>query len=192
MVNRSKAEVFQLHIALKRAKPKIWRRVLVHADIPLEDFSRVVQASMGWMGGHLYLFSDGMEEYAPAQMGLEGTRDTKKMPLRELLPEEKARINYIYDFGDDWDHTITLEKKLSPEEAPQQVPKCIGGRRNCPPEDCGGLPGYEEMLEVLEQPDHPEYEDYIEWLGGEFDPAEFDKEAINRRLSNARYSRPYG
>ena len=111
-------------------------------------------------------------------------RDEKSVKLNALLKKEKQKIRYIYDFGDDWQHVIELEKILSTDTA-SSTPKCITGRRACPPEDCGGIDGYYEILDIINDPDHPEREETLEWLGEEdFDPAFFDVNEINSRLSD--------
>src|SRR5262249_9892724 len=98
----------------------------------------------------------------------------------------KSKIRYTYDFGDDWEHDILVEKVLARDEA-ASYPRCTGGRRAAPPEDCGGVWGYAELLEILGDPDHPEHEDKLEWLGlagaDGFDPAEFDAEEVTQELS---------
>ena len=93
-----------------------------------------------------------------------------------------AAFHYEYDFGDSWEHKILLEK-IFPFDNKMALPVCIKGKRACPPEDCGGIWGYEEFLKTISDPKHPEYEDMLEWLGGEFDPEEFDLEGINGDLA---------
>jgi len=107
--------------------------------------------------------------------------DYKKMKISDLLKKEKEKIVYGYDFGDNWEHDIILEKIL-PIDNNIKYPICLTGKRNCPPEDCGGVWGYSDMLEVLKDPNHEEYESYIAWLGGKFDPEFFDKNKINKLL----------
>jgi hypothetical protein len=93
-----------------------------------------------------------------------------------------AAFHYEYDFGDSWEHKILLEKIL-PFDTKTALPVCIKGKRACPPEDCGGIWGYEELLEAISNPKHPDHENMLEWLGGEFDPEEFDLEEINGNLA---------
>ncbi len=105
-----------------------------------------------------------------------------KTPINKLIKSEKQKINYFYDFGDNWKHTIIVEKILEKEEG-KKYPVCIKGERACPPEDCSGAYGYEEMLEIMKDKNHPEYEEKIvEWLGEDFDPEEFNLDVINKRL----------
>ena len=103
------------------------------------------------------------------------------MTIGQLLPKAGAKVRYEYDFGDGWLHTILLEKTLS-AEPDRHYPACLAGRRACPPEDCGGVPGYEMLLETLADPRHPDYADLMEWTGGPIDAEEFDLAAINQKL----------
>jgi len=98
-----------------------------------------------------------------------------------LLKKEKDSLIYEYDFGDSWEHKIILEKIL-PYDASLKVPSCIKGKRACPPEDCGGIWGYQNLVEIIKDPSHPEHEEMLEWLGGEFDPEYFDMNETNRML----------
>lgn len=188
-------KTYQIKISLKNSKPKIWRRIVVNSDMNLFDFHKIIQTTMGWSNSHLHLFSDGFEEFAPKELEIEDAKNSRSVRLDKVLRGEKTKILYEYDFGDGWDHEILLEKILAPDD-PLQIPKCIAGKRNCPPEDCGGVWGYEKMLEILKQPDHEEYEGFIEWLGEEFDPDFFDMDEINKwlkqRISNVPDFRKYG
>ena len=174
-------KIYQIQIALKGSKPKIWRRILIDSDILLVDFHKVIQTTMGWTNSHLHVFSDGIEEYSPKEFEVEYAKDSRTVRLDKILKEENAKINYEYDFGDGWEHIIKLEKILTPNDN-LQTPQCIAGKRNCPPEDCGGIWGYSNMLEILKQPEHEEYESYIEWLGDDFDPEYFNKDEKNKML----------
>jgi hypothetical protein len=107
--------------------------------------------------------------------------DYKKIRVSGLLKKEKEKIVYEYDFGDGWEHDVLLEKIL-PVDEKFKFPVCLEGKMACPPEDCGGVWGYSDLLEILKQPKHEEYDNMIEWLGGEFDPEHFDIEAVNKIL----------
>lgn len=179
-------KTYQIKISIKNSKPKIWRRIVVNSDILLVDFHKIIQTTMGWSNSHLHLFSDGFEEYSPKEFEVDYTNDSRKVKLDKILRGEKSKIQYEYDFGDGWIHEILLEKILAPNNQPQ-IPKCIAGKRNCPPEDCGGVWGYSNILEILKQPDHEEYESYSEWLGEEFDPELFDMDKINKSLKKKNY-----
>jgi len=174
-------QIYQIKIVLKNSKPTIWRRVLVKSDILLADFHNIIQIAMGWTDSHLHQFEKGRICFAPKEFELEGSKDYRKVQLNTLLNKEKEKIQYEYDFGDSWTHEIILEKILPFSES-AKLPVCTGGKRNCPPEDCGGVWGYAELLEVISDPQHPEYEDMVESVGGEFDPEYFDIGEINKEL----------
>ncbi len=181
-----KKQVFQIQIALKGFKPKIWRRLLVPSDLLLSDFHLIIQTSMGWTNSHLHQFIKNETFYTVRMQDDDmwdemDNVDYSKMKISDLLKNEKDRIIYEYDFGDGWEHELILEKVL-PIDDKMNYPVCLKGAMNCPPEDCGGVWGYADMLEVLKQPDHKEYESYMEWLGDEFDPEYFDKEKVNDLL----------
>lgn len=184
------AAAYRLKITLKRTSPPIWRRVLVRGDASLADLHDVVQAAMGWHDAHLHEFTvagTGFGGYDP----LGGTHDDpfgaspargEETRLDRLGLEPRSVIRYQYDFGDDWDHTILLEEIL-PIEDGGTYPRCLTGRRACPPEDCGGVWGYAELIEIMANPAHPEHADMREWLGGPLNPEAFDRDAVNRRLA---------
>lgn len=184
-------KIYQIQIALKGFKPKIWRRVLVTSDLLLSDFHKIIQTSMGWTNFHLHQFIKNGTFYTVRMTdddtwGEMNNVDYKKIKISDLLKIEKEKITYEYDFGDGWEHDIILEKIL-PIDEKIKYPICVTGKMNCPPEDCGGIWGYSDMLEILKQPDHEEYESFIEWLGEEFDPEYFDKDEVNELLNEKDY-----
>jgi hypothetical protein len=176
---------YQLKISLKGAKPPIWRRVLVPSDIRLDLLHLVIQGTMGWFDCHLHQFdAKGVYFGVPTDDfgGGFDIEDETMVKLHDLLHREKQSMNYEYDFGDGWVHKITLEQVL-PYDKAQTLPVCIKGKRACPPEDCGGVWGYEALLKVLADPADPEHESMLEWVGGPFDAEEFDVRAANFALS---------
>ncbi len=183
------AVIYQLKIQLQGSKPPIWRRVEVLSDITLDTFHEVIQAVMGWDDSHLHNFEQNDRifeldnDFMSDGFDME-SEDESKFTLEQLLTAPKEKLEYTYDFGDSWDHTITLEKILEPD-AKVQYPRCAKGKNACPPDDCGGIWGYYEMLEAIKDPEHPDHEDMTEWLEGVFDPLEFDLEKANFRLQNA-------
>jgi hypothetical protein len=179
------ATIYQLKISLRDTKPPIWRRVTVPDDFTLAALHRVIQIAMGWMGGHLHEFDTGHVSYGEADPNWpDDMEDEAGVKLKKLLKKEKQKIRYIYDFGDDWDHVIELEKILTSDTA-SPTPQCITGRRACPPEDCGGIYGYYELLDISNDPEHPDYDEMGDWFGEEdFDPAFFDLDEVNKRLSH--------
>jgi hypothetical protein len=177
-----KPKIYQLKITLKRIKPPIWRRILVESDTTLEKLHSIIQIAMGWMDGHLHQFIAGEKTYGePHEDNTFEVIDERRVRLSQVVKREKARFVYEYDFGDGWQHEILVEKISAPE--PDQVyPICVKGKRSCPPEDVGGPWGYANFLEAIENEDHPEHEDYLDWIDGSFDPEEFDLEAVNASL----------
>lgn len=108
-------------------------------------------------------------------------KDERRIKLSRLVTGEKFKFIYEYDFGDDWRHAIVVEKILPPDPA-QKLPVCIKGKRACPPEDVGGIWGYETFLEAISDPEHEEHDEYLVWVGGTFDSAAFDMDAVNEQL----------
>lgn len=183
--------IYQVKISLVESNPSIWRRLLVPSDMLLCDFHKVIQTAMGWTNSHLHQFIQDNTFYTVRMPGDNfwdemDNVDYKGMMISDLLTIEKDAVMYEYDFGDGWVHNISLEK-ISQSEANSKYPVCLDGAMNCPPEDCGGIWGYAQMLEVLENPDDGEYKSYIEWLGGEFDPENFDAGEVNKLLARKDY-----
>jgi hypothetical protein len=178
--------VYQLKITLKDSKPPIWRRVEVADDITLARLHRIIQVAMGWTDSHLHLFSLGRTDYGVPHPDDGGeTRDERRYKLNQLLTAPKQKLSYEYDFGDSWTHEVLLEQVREPEPG-ATYPRCITGKRACPPEDCGGVWGYAEFVEAIADPEHPEHDELLEWVGGEFDPAAFDVAAVNAELRGLR------
>ena len=109
------------------------------------------------------------------------TEDERKVKLSQVVARGHKKFSYVYDFGDNWDHTILVEKVL-PAEAGVRYPRCTAGKRACPPEDCGGAWGYVDFLDAIKNPKHEQHAGMLEWIGGEFDPEAFDIEAVNEGL----------
>ena len=180
-------KIYQIQIALKDFKPKIWRRILVPSNILLAGFHKIIQTTMGWTNSHLHQFEKNNLYYIPIYPydgSDERTNivDYKKIKLEHLLKVEKDMMIYEYDFGDSWEHDIILEKIL-PFDPKMKSPVCLSGKMHCPPEDCGGVGGYQDFLEIISNPSHSEYKSTIEWLDDDFDPDYFNKKEINNQLS---------
>ncbi len=173
--------VCQLKITLRDYNPPIWRRVQVPSDITLGELSFVILAAMGWTNSHLHQFSIGDMEYADPQFELDFAEDEFAVTLADVASTARSRFRYMYDFGDGWDHDVLVEKTL-PREPQKQYPTCVKGARRCPPEDCGGVWGYADFLEAVNDPKHEMHEDMTEWCGGAFDPEAFDAEELNASL----------
>ena len=177
--------IYQIKITLIGAKPPIWRTVLVPSNLGLASFHDVIQVAMGWRDCHLHQFIANNVFYGipDDDFGME-IEDEAKLKLFHLLKKEKDTIKYEYDFGDSWEHKILLEKIL-PFDNKLVLPVCIKGKRACPPEDCGGIWGYEELLETISDAKHPDHDDMQEWLGGDFNPELFDLEGVNEDLAES-------
>lgn len=188
-------ERLQLKIVLDHLKPAIWRRVVVREDLTFLQLHHVIQAAMGWMNCHMHEFQLSSPRVRigtnpPEDFGfLEPDDDLLLEHLTRLADvlDGKRKFRYWYDFGDDWWHTVSIEKRLPPDPAapPAQL---LAGELACPPEDCGGVPGYAGMMEIVATPEHPEHEDILEWLGGSFDPLAFNLEQA--AIEVARVVRP--
>lgn len=175
-------KIYQIKVALRHSSLPIWRRVQVRSDTTLRRLHQILQVVMGWEGEHLHQFSIRGVLYSDRgdQFDLE-IRDEARARLGEVVPRVKSKFLYEYDFGDGWGHEIQVEKILPAQEG-TRYPVCLAGERACPPEDCGGIGGYDRLLEAIQDPNHPEHDERLEWLGEDFDPEAFHLEAINRAL----------
>jgi len=177
--------VHRVKITLRGVKPPIWRRLEVPSTINLRQLHQTIQDAFGWEGYHLWVFSTASGDYGIPDPELQH-RDAARARLDRVAPRAGGRLDYTYDFGDDWEHDIVVEDVLTAEPG-VAYPRCLAGRQACPPEDCGGTCGYAELLDVMANPDHPEHSSMLEWLGlgtaEEFHPAAFDRAEINKRLS---------
>jgi hypothetical protein len=177
--------IYQIKVSLMDLKPPVWRRILVPSSITLERLHEVLQVTLGWTDSHLHQFVAGGRDYGVPDPDFDfddRMLNEHGVPLSELLKKEKDCIRYDYDFGDGWEHKVQLEK-VFPFDANILLPKCIKGRRSCPPEDVGGTWGYQEFLKAIGDPSHPEHDGYVEWIGGTFDPEHFDLDQVNEMLS---------
>ena len=180
---KNASNLFQLKITLTGSKPPIWRRIIVRSDIGLPKLHRVLQIVMGWDNAHLHAFRTSDEMYGEPDDMMNYMKNEAKVKLMNLLQREKDSLIYEYDFGDGWEHKVLLEKIL-PYDETTKTPQCIKGKLACPPEDCGGIWGYYELLETLADPNHPDHDNMLEWLGEEFDPQALDMDEINEILAN--------
>ena len=172
--------VYQIKVTLRGTKPPIWRRLQVFSDITLYRLHTILQVAMGWTDSHLHQFwASGIYYGTPdPELGL-ARRNDRQVRLEEVLRKPKDRMLYEYDFGDGWEHDIVLEDVLAPHPK-RRYPLVIAGKRACPPEDVGGVGGYYDFLEAIQNPKHPEHREMVEWWGGSFDPEAFDVQATNR------------
>lgn len=176
--------VYQFKISLENIKPLIWRRIQVPETYTFWDLHVAIQDSMGWLDYHLHQF-DLINPQIRRKEGIgipdeDGELDILpgwEFPISSYFSLENKKADYLYDFGDGWEHMIVLEKIL-PQEQGSRYPICIAGERACPPEDCGGTWGYENLLEIIKDKKHEEYKRMMQWLGGKFNPEEFLPENV--------------
>lgn len=190
---------FQFKIQLKDiSKPPVWRRVLVPSNFNFYDLHSIIQLTMGWDDYHMFQFSptgygsypcisDDTEEEMDDFFGNKRENlEAEETLLSDIFSKENQKFTYIYDFGDDWVHKITLEKILTDDI---QTPQIITGKGQCPPEDCGGPWGYEELIQILNNPDHPEHKSYRDWMGMEdyenWDASYFNLKEVQEILQRA-------
>jgi hypothetical protein len=179
---------FQIKVTLEGSKPPIWRRLLVPSDTTLGDLHHIIQAAFGWWDYHLHQFIVGGTYYGephPDYFDYVDMHDEQEVTLGQITVGEGFKFRYEYDFGDSWLHQVLVEKILPPEPG-QDYPVCIKGRRARPPEDVGGMWGYYHFLEAIQDPDHEEHDEYLEWVGGAFDPEAFNLEEVNQALAGLR------
>jgi hypothetical protein len=182
--------VYQIEVTLENSKPPIWRRLLVPADLPLGELHEVLQIAMGWTDSHLHQFiiKDKYYGLIDPVFGVDDldTIDEDRVRLSKVVTGEKFKFRYEYDFGDSWMHSILVEKIL-PADPNVSYPVCVAGKRCGPPEDCGGVWGFDDFVKAMADPAHPEHENLREWYGeDDFDPEAFDIDEINRELGTLR------
>jgi hypothetical protein len=176
---------FQLRVQLQNIRPIIWRRLLVPGSVHLPKFADMLCAAMGWQNYHLHQFRVGKTLYGMhLEDHAEGEIDEKGVSVLQAFRDER-RFFFDYDFGDGWEHEVVIES-VSTNPLGLKFAVCVDGQNACPPEDVGGIPGYEEFLGVIADPSHEEYEHYMGWSGGTFDPAAFDLAAVNAALQKVR------
>jgi len=166
--------IFQLKIALRGSKPPIWRIVEVKDDTNLYLLHCIIQGAMGWDNTHLHQFIVGGTYYGLPDTGADFDHDERKTKISQILREKKSSIEYEYDFGDSWLHNIEL-KEILLETTGETYPRLVKGKGVCPPEDCGGLGGFYDLLEALKDPKHPEHEEMTE----DYDPDEFNSDRFD-------------
>lgn len=178
---------YRLRITLMDIKPPIWREIIVPGTITLAKLHTILQISMGWENYHIYLFEVGRRQYGEgtAEWAEYGQKvvNAKRTLLEDIAQRSGEAFLYTYDMGDGWHHQIRVEEIA--DGKPEKV-RCLAGARSGPPEDCGGPHGYQELLEIIFDPKHPEHQERREWLGDGFEPEAFDLQAVNRRLARLK------
>lgn len=173
--------IYQIKITLKYIEPPIWRQMQVTDRTRLGDLHMIIQIVMGWEDCHMHLFNIGNHHNGiPDPDYPSDIRDEDDITL-EKVAKSGDELIYEYDFGDGWTHRLKVEKVL-PAEQDTVCPVCLEGARACPPEDCGGFPGYMALLEALANPDDEDNAERIEWIGEDYNPEKFDLDKINREL----------
>jgi hypothetical protein len=183
-------EIATVRIELRHTDPLIWRQVEVPTSITLKVLHDIIQAVMGWFDYHLWEFTIGKQRYGVPMdddWGTEPRIAAGKVRLRDVLKPRKTIIDYTYDFGDGWEHRLTVTDVRAGQPG-VSYPRYIGGERNGPPEDCGGIPGFYELLEAITDPTHPSHAHLKEWAG-DYDPTTLDALPIKYalgRIANRR------
>jgi hypothetical protein len=197
----NKDMIFQFRITLKDIEPTIWRRIQVPKSYNFWDLHVAIQDAMGWFDYHLHAFRiENPETNEIDEIGIPDEEDFEsnppchpgwEVPIFQYFQEPGTKSEYGYDFGDGWEHEIIFETRVI-KHKDQKYPICIDGERACPPEDCGGAFGYTELLKTLKNPDDEEYESIIQWLGGSFDPEDFNHEEVEFDDPKKRFSQAFG
>ena len=176
-------QIYQLKVRLFEIEPPIWRRIQVRGTVTLSKLHAILQDVMGWTNTHLYSFHIAGKDYEDPDPEAHRA-NARKTHLGRLGLKTGDTFEYHYDFGDDWRHEVLVEELLESVSA-RDYPVCLDGARACPPEDCGGVPGYATILEAIENPTDPEFRETLEWLDSAYNPELFDVRAINRILGLA-------
>jgi hypothetical protein len=180
------APPISLKVTLRDIKPPIWRRILMPDSSNLFDVHVAIQVTMGWTDSHLHAFDVGGQQYG--NPSIEDVANEARLTLNSIVRSGISRFRYTYDFGDDWDHDVAIEKS-PPAHRATSFPACVAGKRRCPPEDCGGAPGYADLLAVLADPADPRHGEQTEWIGEAFDPEYFSLADADAILAKA-FRRP--
>jgi hypothetical protein len=184
---------YQLKVVLLGSEPPIWRRLQVPGDARLDWLHAVLQVAIGWTNSHLHAFTAGGARYSDTRVrfaefeGDPEILEERKFSLRQIVPREQDALAYEYDFGDSWEHEITVDKIVQPDAAASKIAFCLDGARACPPEDCGGVWGYHNLLKILKNRKHPEHKTMKEWLGRELDAEAFEVAKTNLWLRKLKW-----
>jgi hypothetical protein len=193
--------VLRFRVTLRGVAPPIWREIEVPSDYSLWDLHVAIQDAMGWQDYHLHLFrftrpgsDDHVEVGIPdpdVPPGTDSVLPSWEQRATDFFCEPGAHAEYDYDFGDGWQHDVVLVAVV-PKAKDLRYPRCCSGSRACPPEDCGGIGGYADMLDTISDSQHPEFERIMTWLGGGFDAEAFDPSAITFDSPKRRWRRAFG
>jgi len=178
------ARMYTLKVTLKHVEPPVWQRIIVDPATRLDELSRILEVAMGWEGYHLHQFDAGGVLFGPMDEDDEDAYyqiDEHDIRVKQMLQRTRSKAEWTYDLGDCWVHAIVVEH-VDPLTPDLVLPACIDGSGACPPEDCGGVGGYANLLEALADPKHPEHDEIVEWVPEDFDPNVFDIADVNRQL----------
>lgn len=188
--DRNNKSIYMIKILLLETQPSVWRQFLVSSNITLHSLHLVVQDIMGWTKSHSYKFQIDKNTYANSDPGSGFNKkefiDSRKTVFEHVINQKGETFRYEYDFGDSWNHMLLIEDIFKPKPG-KKYPVCVSGERACPPEDCGGIHGYADLLNIIKEPSNEQYLDTITWLGGHFDPDLFDTQLVNRKLRSLRF-----
>lgn len=176
-------EIATVRIELSYTEPLIWRQVEVPTSMTFLDLHHVIQIAMGWLDYHLWEFTIDKQSYGLSMdedWGTAPRQEAAKVRLRDVLKPRKTKIDYLYDFGDDWHHRLVVTD-IRPASPGVAYPNYVGGEHNAPPEDCGGIPGFYDKLRILADPEDPDYDEVKEWMA-DYDAESFDDNAIKAEL----------
>lgn len=183
MAARKTDQLYQLHIQLADIQPPIWRRIVVPGQVTLFRLHQILQVVMGWTFSHLHQFIVDEVRYGePDPEFDEDIKLDRHVQLRKIAPKVGDRFLYEYDFGDSWRHEVTVEHIEPLTLDTYYILQCFEGERACPPEDCGGVGGFERLCEALRDRHHPEHRELREWAGKHYDPKLFSVQAVNSAL----------
>lgn len=177
-------QICTVRIELLDTDPLIWREVEAPTSITLKVLHDIVQIAIGWFDCHLWQFTIGGQTYGPEMdqdWGAAPRTDAVKVRLRDVLKSQKTTIDYLYDFGDSWEHRLTINN-IRQGEPEVSYPRYVGGEWAGPPEDCGGIPGFYSVLDALANPKHPDHVEVMEWLD-KYDANEIDELPLKIALS---------
>ncbi len=172
--------VYELEVSLLEVTPRVWRQFTIPDSLTLSQLGRAIQIVMGWDGSHLYEFVVAGEHYSDPEADI-GAENAIGVQLSDLSLKPGSAFEYIYDFGDDWHHRITVDN-IRPIEPGETVPSILAGAQANPPEDIGGPYGYLEFLSIIADPKHPQHEEMLDWVEGSFDPTAFNLEQLQTEL----------
>jgi hypothetical protein len=171
--------IIQLKIILKGTRPEVWRRLQVPANFTMRKVHEALNAAMGWECSHLHSFHIGGKTIGNTEFDDMGEMlNDKKVHLMDVVNKTK-KFEYNYDFGDGWQHDVVVEKTLKPGPN-EKYPICLDGKNACPPEDCGGIWGFEEFKQAVADPKHPQHSEMLEWYGERYEPTLFDPNIVNK------------